>query len=364
MSRPARVAGISASVLYLVMCSATSAVASTAGGSATAKAAYGSAATIAPTAPTGSGLLGTTVTSLVQPIVDALTYAVNSLTAKAVVGLLNSSGNTADTTTGPASYPTGPLGKVALPGLLNVALYGPQGSVSATSSAYSATSKFTSADLSVLNLSIGDLGVASASVTCPTPGTGTPSAALTLSGVSLIGGLIKAQLANGSNLAQVSLNGGSWQAITGVSSILTAVPNTTLQVRANGDFLQVSESIGIDRLLAALGLGGLFSGLPGQIDTHDTDLTLSITIGPGSSTANGNTGISAWGLEVGVDVSGTIAVKELSSLGLLGGQAVITIPSGITGSHYGNLMDLKLAYATCTSGAAPASTRWIPPGVI
>jgi hypothetical protein len=367
MNRPVRRVTLTIAALCICLAGATSASANdttSTSGSATAKAAYGSATTISPSAAIGSGLLGPTVAAVIQPIADTLSYAINSQVQTAVRGLLNSSGNTADTTTGPASYPTGPLGKVAIPGLLAVTLYGPQGSVTASSSAYSASSKFTAAELQVLGLALGDLGVASADVTCPTVGTGTPTADLKLGGVSLIGGLIKAQLANGSYLTQVSLNGGSWQSITGVSSILTAVPNTTLKVRANGNFLQISQSIGLDRLLAALGLGGLFSGLPGTVDTRNTDLTLSITVGPGQSVASGGNGIAAWGLQVGVDVSGTIAVKNLSSLGVLGGTAVINVPSGISGDHYGNVMDLRLAYASCTSGSAPPVTHPIPPALI
>ncbi len=364
MSRPARVAGISASVLYLAMCSATSAAASTpTSGSATAKAAYGSAVTISPTAPSGSGLLGATVASLVQPIVDGLTTAINTKVNTAVRGLLNSSGNTADTTTGPAAYPTGPLANVALPGLLSMNLYSPHGSVSASASAYTATSAFTSAEINAFNIRIGDLAVGSASVNCPA--VGSPTSTVSLSDVNLVGGYVRARMASGKSLTDISLDsGGSWQSINGVGTHLTSVPgHQDLQIATNGTYLQVTKSIGVNQLLGGLGLGGLFSGLPGQIDTNDSNLTLSITIGPGSLPV-GTNGIEAWGLEVGVDVSGTIAVKELPSLGLLGGEAVITILSGINGSHYGNLMDLKLAYATCTSGAAPASTRWIPPGVI
>jgi hypothetical protein len=188
---------------------------------------------------------------------------------------------------------------------------------------------------------------------------------VSLSDVNLVGGYVRARMASGKSLTDISLDsGGSWQSINGVGTHLTSVPgHQDLQIATNGTYLQVTKSIGVNQLLGGLGLGGLFSGLPGQIDTNDSNLTLSITIGPGSLPV-GTNGIEAWGLEVGVDVSGTIAVKELPSLGLLGGEAVITVPSGITGSHYGNLMDLKLAYATCTSGAAPAPTRWIPPGVI
>jgi hypothetical protein len=173
---------------------------------------------------------------------------------------------------------------------------------------------------------------------------------------------VKARLRNGT--FEASVDGGStWAGVRDLH--LTTVPgHSDLQIVANGDFLQVKQSIGLDPLLGSLGLGGLFSGLPGQIDNKDTALTLSITVGPGSSAATGGNGISAWGLAIGVDVAGTITVKQLSALGVLGGKAVITVPTGISGSHYGNLVDLKLAYASCTSGDAPPAVTRVPPGLI
>jgi hypothetical protein len=349
------VAGLSAAA-----CAVATPAGATTTGSATAKAAYGTAVTIAPSLPAGSGLLGSTVASLVQPIADALTSGINSLVNTAIRGLLNSSGNTADTTTGPASYPTGPLGKVAIPGLLGITLNGPSGSVTGSASGYSAQSTFTSAAIRAFNIDAGDVAVASASVTCPPIGGAAPTAVESLADLQLVNGWVKARLRNGTYEASVD-GGATWAGVRDLH--LTTVPgHSDLQIVASGDLLQVKESIGLDQLLGSLGLGGLFSGLPGQIDNRDTALTLTITVGPGSSTSGGN-GISAWGLALGVDLAGTITVKQLSALGVLGGKAVITVPTGITGSHYGNLLDLKLAYASCTSGDAPAVTR-IPPGLI
>jgi hypothetical protein len=179
--------------------------------------------------------------------------------------------------------------------------------------------------------------------------------------LQLINGWVKARLRSGTYEASVD-GGTTWAGVRDMH--LTTVPgHADLQIVSSGDLLQVKESIGLDQLLGSLGLGGLFSGLPGQIDNKDTNLTLTISVGPGSSASGGN-GISAWGLAIGVDLSGTITVKQLSALGVLGGKAVITIPTGISGTHYGNLMDLKLAYATCTSGDVPPPVTRIPPGLI
>jgi hypothetical protein len=369
MSRPARITSVvvasMALVAYAAPVTALAGPASPdAAGSATSKAAYGSAATIGPSTPVGSGVLGSAIADLIQPIVDLLTQQVNSTVSGAVVGLLNSSGNTADTTTGPSSYPTGPLLNVGVPGILALTLNGPSGSVSASSSAYAATSTFTDPQLSVLGISLADLGVANASVNCPT-GSGDPSATVSLSVVSLFGGLVKAKLASGSNLLQVSLNGGAYQSISGLSTTL-ANGGSTLSVRANGNFLQVSVTISLSTLLGSLGLGGLLGALGSAVDISGTALTLALDIGPGNTPpVAGATSATAWGLEVGADLSGTVSVSVLGLLGALGGSAVITIPSGISGTSAGNLLDLKLGYATCTKGtAAIPGSQWIPPGLI
>ena len=326
-SRSRFVVAISVGALVVALAAAQPASAATSG-SATAEAAYGAAAAIAPAAPVGSGILGSTLSDLIAPIVNTLTQQINSLVSTSVVALLNSGGNVADTTTGPSSYPTGPLASVSVPGVLGLTLNGPSGSISATPSAYSAMSEFSSPSLSVLGLSVASLGVASASVNCPTSGTGNPTAAVTLSGVSLFGGAVNAKLANGTNLLQVQLNGGAWQSVTGLGSTLTPVAGTAVLVKADGDLLQVTASISLSTLLGGIGLGGLLSTLNGAISTTGTALNLSLTIGPGSATP-GNGSATAWGLEVGVDLSGTISVSELSVLGDIGGTSVITIPTGI-----------------------------------
>ena len=330
------------------------------GGSATAKAAYGSAVTISPSVPSGSGMLGSTVTSVLQSLVDTLTSTIDSTLSTAIISLLNLSGDTADTNGGATSYPRGATLGATRPGVLSLAINGPSGSVTADASGYSATSTFSHSTLSVLGISVADLGVATATATCPT--SGSPSASIALNGVSLFSGAVQAKVANGSGRLQVSLNGGAYQSINGLSSTLTQVPGTSVSVRANGNFLQVAVTISLDTLLGALGLSTLLSGLSGLVDTSGTALTLAITIGPGSS--SDSSGATAWGLEVGADLSGTVSVNMLSVLGGLLGGATITIPSGISGTSYGNLLDLKLAYAACTPGSGGATTKWIPPGVI
>jgi len=41
------------------------------------------------------------------------------------------------------------------------------------------------------------------------------------------------------------------------------------------------------------------------------------------------------------------------------------VPSGVGSSNYGNVMDLRLAYATCAAGSnTPVGTPPIPPALV
>lgn len=337
---------------------APSAVAATTG-SATAKAVFGNAVTIPAMTASGSGVLGSTLAVVVQTVADALTQTVNSTLSTAVLATLNNTHDTADTTTGPSSYSLGTSINAAT--LIGLALNGPSGSVTADSTGYSATSGLAHPQLSVLGSNVADLGAATATATCPSAGS--PSASVSLSDVSLFGGAVAAKLANGSTTLQVSLNGGGYVGVGSLSPTLTAVPGTSVSVRVDGNLLQVTESVSLSDLLGGLNLAGLLSNLSGLIDTSGTALSLSLTVGPGTAASNvtGSTA-TAWGLEVGADLTGTVS---LDVLGLLGGTASVTIPSGIAGTSYGNLLDLKLGYATCQSGAATTpGSKWVPPGLI
>jgi hypothetical protein len=79
-----------------------------------------------------------------------------------------------------------------------------------------------------------------------------------------------------------------------------------------------------------------------------------------------NTTAAAWGLGVGVDLSGSLG---FTLLGLVG--ASISIPTGITGTTFGNLLDLRLGYTACSVGASsggtgtgPGATQVVPPTLI
>ena len=155
--------------------------------------------------------------------------------------------------------------------------------MSATQTAYSAQSQFTSSAIRALNLDLADVTAAAATATCPTTGNGSPSATTSLSDLQLVNGLVDSRLRNGT--FEASVNGGTtWTAVRDLH--LTQVPgHSDLHILANGNFLQVQETIGVNQLLGSLGLGGLFSGLTGQVSTKKSNLVLSVTVGPGSTVA-------------------------------------------------------------------------------
>ena len=345
-------------------------------GSSYSAAAYGTAGTLNVTAG-GTGLTGT-LASLLTPLTSALNGLANSLASTLVTSITNAgltATTPASTQSAPASgfpncttggwnrqdcYSASSGNALGVPGVLSLGLNAAQGYAAADSTGYQAAAQVADPSLSLLGISIGDLGVAQSSATCPT--TGSCSASVSLTNASLLGGLIKLKTATGSNLLQVQLGTNPWIPLSSLGTSLTAV-GTGISAKADGTFLQINISISLTQLLSGLGLGGLLSSLAG-LDLTGTSLTLSVLVGPGSSTSNGAT---AWGLDVGLDLSGSINISATSLLSGLLGSASITIPSGITGSPtaLGNLASLELAYTAVTAGSAVSSAPvWFPPGLI
>ena len=100
--------------------------------------------------------------------------------------------------------------------------------------------------------------------------------------------------------------------------------------------------LSVSQVLSALGLpGSVVSQLLGFSPT--STVTLNVIVGPDAFVTT--TSVTAWGLGVGVDLSGQLG---FNLLGLVG--ATVTIPSGVGGGNLGNLVDLRLGYAACQSG--------------
>ena len=346
-------------------------------------------ATLAPQLTVG-GALGSLVNSLVSPIVNGalnpLVGALQSTVNSTVVGALGvgsaftAAGPSQQATTGQpgafpadtfpttcsATSPTQPCYRgpgtnlnatpIANVGVSTLSGYTEQvgsdptlpilGRAQVTSPSISLLSGITS-----LTNPIVSAGVVDSKSTCPNAGSSSPSASVSATSVSLLGGLITLGVLNGS-IANLTVNG------TNVGSLTSLAPTNLvggIVVRSYGTALRVDIPISLSQLLAGLGLGAAaVTELLG--DVTSTSLTLSLVVGP--HTAVTATTASAWGLGIGADLSGLV---KFNLLGLATAQ--ISIPSGISGSNTGNLLDLRLGYTSCQSGSAPTgtSTPAIPP---
>ncbi|MBN9619739.1 MAG: hypothetical protein J0H43_08405, partial [Actinobacteria bacterium] len=323
--------------------------------------------------PLPTGLLGflSSITTDVAPLTTALSQLVSQTVAGVAAGLTGaglSATNSGTSTPTPSAgtYPTctasgwstsdcyGPLvPTVSLPSLLTLSSGTTQGYAAYSSTTgYSAAAKVADPVLGLLGITLANLGIVQSTSSCTSNGSCTQTQSI--SGASLLGGAVQLSLANGRFLATV--NGVQ---VSGVAVPLS-VAGIGATISANGNLLTVKIALTLTQLLNSLGLGSLLSSVVGLVDANNggPSATLTLTVGPGSSTSNGTT--SAWGLDVGVDLSANI---NISLLGLAG--VSISVPSGIGGSNYGNLLDLKLAYTNAASGQSGGSGPvWYPPGLI
>jgi hypothetical protein len=195
------------------------------------------------------------------------------------------------------------------------------------------------------------VGTVDAKANCPS--TGAPTASVSSANVTVLGGTLVIGVANGT-IGTVTVGGNTYN----LGNLPTgAVAGLTLA--AYGTALEVGIPLTLSQVLTGLGLGAsavtelLGDALP------NASLTLGLVIGPNSQvTANSAT---AWGLGIGVDLSGSLG---FNLLGLVG--ATVSVPTGIGGGNYGNLLDARLAYAACTSGTTSTSggTAIVPPALI
>lgn len=330
------------------------------------------------------GLLSPILSGVVTPLLNtvaALPSQVLTGVAQAIGGVGLTATNTINSLALPATqsgFPTnctsggwtttncfGPiLPTISLAPLLSLGTGLAQGYAAVNSTGYISRTQITDPNITVLGLPIGDLGVIGGQAFCGSAA-GTCQATESFTGASLFGGVIRLQLANNSNLLSVSIENGPWTNVSDLSGSLKTINDVLgldsnhdiLSIKASGSLLTIQGKLDLQALLSGIGLGGLLSGISGIADANTVG-QLTLTLGPGQNVTSTST--QSWGLELGLDLSGTI------SLSLLGGLAGVTIgiPTNITSTSLGNLLDLKLAYANATSGAVPAnSTQWVPPGL-
>jgi hypothetical protein len=186
---------------------------------------------------------------------------------------------------------------------------------------------------------------------CPT--SGTPTASVSAANVSLLGGAVTLSVANGS-ISTIKVGSTSYS--------LTSLPTTAVAgftLSAYGSALELAVPLTLSQLVTGLGLGtSVTTELLGDA-LPNASLTLRIVIGPNTQVTS--TSASAWGLGIGVDLSGSLG---FSLAGVIG--ATVTVPSAIGGGNYGNLLDARLAYTACQSGTSSTSSSpaVVPPMLI
>jgi hypothetical protein len=209
--------------------------------------------------------------------------------------------------------------------------------------------------------------VVSAKATCPNDGAvgakkpaTSPSVNETVSNVNLLGGLITFDVLDG-QLTSLKVNGTSYQ-INGLTGSgipeLGSLTIAGVTVAPYGNSVIVSIPLTVSQVLAGLGLpAAVINALKGFTPT--SSVTMSLVVGPNSTLTS--TSASAWGLGVGVDLSGELSFNVLDLV-----TATVRIPTGIGRGNLGNLLDLRLAYTACQSGVnlSGTVTKAVPPALV
>jgi hypothetical protein len=179
-----------------------------------------------------------------------------------------------------------------------------------------------------------------------------PSASETVSNVTLLGGLVTFGVLDG-QLTNLTVNGVSYTSVLSLPTVTVS----GVTVAPFGQGVIVSIPLSVAQVLTALGLP---SAVVNALNTFTptSAVTLSLVVGPNATVTSRS--VSAWGLGIGVNLSGSLT---FNLLGLV--TATVNIPTGIGGSNTGNLLDLRLAYATCQSGVnLPAVVPVVPPALV
>jgi hypothetical protein len=196
--------------------------------------------------------------------------------------------------------------------------------------------------------------------TCPNDGavgatkpTTAPSASAAATSVSLLGGLVTFNVASG-QIASLRVNNVAYVSVLALPTVSVAGGVT---IAPYGSAIQVSIPLSLDQVLAGLGLSG---ALVTALHDFSPTSTVALTVVVGPNTAVTSRTASAWGLGIGADLSGSLTLNLLNLV-----TANISIPTGLGGSNYGNLLDLRLAYSTCQSGVIlPAIVPAVPPALV
>jgi hypothetical protein len=202
--------------------------------------------------------------------------------------------------------------------------------------------------------------IVAAKANCPNDGAAgatkpktAPSASESVANVTVLGGLITLGVLDGQI---VNLNVNSVAYANGVLGLPT-VTVSGVTISPFGNSVLVSIPLSVSQILAALNLPTAVISTLNTFAPTST-LALRLVIGPNATVTSRS--VSAWGLGVGVDLSGSL---DFNLLGLI--TASVNVPTGISGSNSGNLLDLRLAYVACQSGVQmTAVIPAVPPALV
>lgn len=340
------------------------------------------------------GLLGNTIGPIVSAALNPLVAALQGTASTLVDGVLGtSSGNhvtTPVTQSGPApgTFPTdlpsglpspctsgsstrpcytvtSGLNAVNLPPLVNLGLTAVTGYTQETPTALDSTnSMFGRAQvvgttvsplpaISSLANPLVSTGTVDSLANCPNDGATSPSAHASATNVSLVGGLVSLSVAS-DQIANLVVNHVSYTSV----SALPVLSVGGVVVQPYGTSIEITLPLTLAQIATGLGLPSSVISTLTTYGIAGTSLNLRLIVGPDTEVTK--TTAQAWGLGIGVDLSGSLS---FNLLGLVG--ATVTVPTGIGGSNLGNLLDLRLGYTACTVGAtAIGSTQAVPPALV
>jgi hypothetical protein len=196
-------------------------------------------------------------------------------------------------------------------------------------------------------------GTVDSIASCPNDAKTAPSANESVASVSLLGNVVTFSVANG-DIANLKVNATTYGTIPKLPT-LTLTGGIVVQPYG-GQAVAVSLPLTLSQVATGLGLPSSVISTLTQYGVTGTSLTLTLIVGPNDFVTK--TGAQAWGLGLGVDLSGALS---FNLLGLVG--AAVTVPTGIGSGNYGDVLDLRLAYSSCTvgsTGGGGGSTPAVP----
>jgi hypothetical protein len=188
---------------------------------------------------------------------------------------------------------------------------------------------------------------------CPSDGT-SASAQEAAANVRLLGGLVTFNVAS-DKIANLVVNGVAYASINALPTVSVA----GVVVQPYGTSVEITLPLTLAQVATGLGLPSSVITTLGTYGIANTSLNLSVIAGPDETVTK--TSAQAWGLGLGVDLSGALG---FNLLGLVG--ATVAVPTGIGAGNLGNVLDLRLGYTACTTGTSGSggSTQAVPPALV